>query len=246
MQYLVKRLGTRLALERRPPRQHLVKDGAQRVDVGEGPDLPGAAAGLLRCHVAGRADQVARLRPAGRVVQVLGQAEVGDLGRAVGGEQDVGRLQIPVDDTALVGAMDRAGQKGRSPGGVPGRLRTAVETLGQAVAGHELHREEGSALPGADLVDLDNVGVLEPGDQAGFGFEAGQRPGRRVRPVAQHLQGHDALEGEVAGLVDDAHASAAQLTQHFVARHGRRRGGGGKFRTQVVRGVVVLVGRRRL
>ena len=36
----------------------------------------------------------------------LGQAEVGDVRLAVGVEQDVGRLEVAVQDAALVGVVD--------------------------------------------------------------------------------------------------------------------------------------------
>ena len=41
----------------------------------------------------------------------LGQAEVGDVGLALGIEQDVRRLQVAVQDAALVGVVDRAGDQ---------------------------------------------------------------------------------------------------------------------------------------
>ena len=40
----------------------------------------------------------------------LRHAEVADLGPAVVGQQDVRRLQVAVDDAALVGVVDGAGQ----------------------------------------------------------------------------------------------------------------------------------------
>ena len=89
-----------------------------------------------------------------------------------------------MDDAALVGGvhgpgqrLDQRGRLARAAAASPSSL------LGQAAAVHELQREEGLAVVLADLVDLDDVGVLQAGDGLGLGAEAGQllrrRRGRR-------------------------------------------------------------------
>ena len=94
------------------------------------------------------------------------------------------------------------------------------------------------------MEDLDDVGVLEPGDRLGLGEEAGGGLGRGVGAGQDHLQGAGAVEPDLAGLVDDAHAAAAQLAQDLVAGDG-----GGRAAAPLRRGVVgagrgVRVGRR--
>ena len=74
----------------------------------------------------------------------------------------------------------------------------------------------------ADVVDLDDVGVLEPGDGLGLGQEADGGLGAGVRAGQDHLQGDGAVEPDLAGLVDDPHAAAAQLALDLVAGDGRR------------------------
>ena len=67
----------------------------------------------------------------------------------------------------------------------------------------------------ADLVDLHDVGVLQPGDGLGLGAEAGQLlPSPACAAGQDHLEGDEAVEPDLPGLVDDAHAAAAQLAQH--------------------------------
>ena len=63
---------------------------------------------LLRGHVAGRADDCAGVREIAVAFDALGQAEVGDVRRAVGVEQDVAGLEVAVQDAALVGVVDGA------------------------------------------------------------------------------------------------------------------------------------------
>ena len=60
-------------------------------------DTAGLAEGLLGAHVAERAQQVAGHGQAGVVLE-LGQAEVGDPEVAAVVEQQVGRLDVAVDD----------------------------------------------------------------------------------------------------------------------------------------------------
>ena len=60
-----------------------------------------------------------------------------------------------------------------------GRLRLSMNLLVEAEAVDVFEREIGEAVQLADVVDLDDVRVLEPGDGFSLGMEAGQlrRPG---------------------------------------------------------------------
>ncbi len=66
-----------------PPREQLVQDGPQGVGVGGRADLVVAARGLFGGHVAGGTHDRARDRLARVALQLLGEAEVGDLGLVV-------------------------------------------------------------------------------------------------------------------------------------------------------------------
>ena len=68
-----------------------------------------------------------------------------------------------------------------------------------------------------DVEDLDDVGVLELGDGLGLGQEPGGGLGAGVLAGQDHLQGDGAVEPDLAGLVDHAHAAAAELAQDLVA-----------------------------
>ena len=129
---LVQRFHRARAEERRLARQHLIQNRAERIDVGGRAHGVGLALGLFRGHVAGGADHFAADRVAlAGPVQHLGQAEIGDLGHepaevpvvgllvGLGGkvqkrlaavQQDVGRLQVAVDDPTLMGEVHGPGQ----------------------------------------------------------------------------------------------------------------------------------------
>ena len=252
-------------LERRPAGEQFVEDRPERVDVGGRADLLGLAAGLLGGHVRRRAEDGPALRLRRFLVDVLGQAEVGDLGgqargrfegrddRAAGfqrrpplvqgraavvagPEQDVGRLQVAVDDAALVGEEHGAGQRLDQLGRDARGQRSVAHPLFEAAPLDELEGEVGPAVVLAGLVDLDDVGVLELGDRFRFGLEPGQpgRPG--VRPGQDHLEGDEPAEALVAGLVDDPHAAPAEFRQDVVARYGRPLGQEGRIDERLVVG----------
>ena len=76
------------------------------------------------------------------------------------GQQHVRRLQIPVEDVVIVGCLHPGCERPYQLGSRSGSSRRAVELLVQATARTELQAEERLAVVLADLVDLDDIGVL--------------------------------------------------------------------------------------
>ena len=95
------------AEERRSTDEHLVEHRPERIDVGRGAEVLQLPAGLLGGHVAGGAHDRAILCLARIPLELLRQTEVSDLRHAVGRQQDVGRLQVAVEDAVGVGEMHR-------------------------------------------------------------------------------------------------------------------------------------------
>jgi hypothetical protein len=121
--YLGQRVEDGWRLEWRPAGQQLVQHRPQAVHVRRRRQLLASAGRLLRRHVRRRADDGPRLRLARASTDALGQAEVGDVRLAVFVEQDVGRLQVAVQDAALVRVVHRPRrrrQPRRLPRGDPG------------------------------------------------------------------------------------------------------------------------------
>ena len=142
--------------------------------------------------------------PSRLVTQLLGKTEVGDLGDAVqcrfcrlrlsvcrvkrmagpaamGAEpdaeandsEDVGRLEVAVDHAAPVGVV-HGPRQGPAPGRRRWRGSGCRPASGQAAALDELQRKVRPAVVLADLVDLHDVRVLQPGHRLRLGAEAGQ------------------------------------------------------------------------
>src|SRR5262249_24571815 len=87
---------------------------------------------------------------------------------------------------------------------------------GQRAALDVLHREVGQAAVLAKVVDAHDVRVVEPGDRLGLAAEAGQLLGGRLPAAPDRLEGNDAVETDLAGPVDDAHAARLETGQHDV------------------------------
>src|SRR5262249_13668080 len=115
-----------------------------------------------------------------------------------------------VEDAAHVGVMHGASRGRRE---VRRRLwieRSGGEPVGEALALDELHGEVAPAVVLADLVDRHDMRVVETGDGLGLVAEASEVVVAGPGPCAEHLQRDEAVEGALAGLVDDAHAAAAE------------------------------------
>src|SRR5262249_53118987 len=104
-------------------------------------------------------------------------------------------------------------------------VETAAAVLGYAAVLNQFHAEVVPAVVLADLVNGHDVRMIEVGDGSRFGAEALHF--RRGRQLAgeDHLQGDDAVEGNLPGPVDDAHAAAADLAQQLVVAEGAHRVG---------------------
>jgi hypothetical protein len=149
------------------------------------------------------------------MAEVLRQAEVRDQRPPVGREQDVLRLQVPVDDPARVGAARRAREPLEERGRLARGQRPSLEARPQGPAGDERHDEE-RPLGRAPHVEQrhEAVGLAERGQQPPLALEARQAG---AGPGAQEeLDRHVAPVGP-ASAVHGAHAAAADLAQERVA-----------------------------
>jgi hypothetical protein len=217
---LLERLERRCGQKGRPARQHFVEDRAQGVDISRGPDFSRFSLAMLGRHVAGRADDHAArgLARSTVLVRLLGQAEVADLGDAVDGEKYVRWFQVAMDDPLAVGVLDGQGERRDHPGGHRGRRRLMHQPPVQAFATHIFLDDERSALVAPGAENLDDIGVLEPGQGRRFDQQPGslRRGAGELRP--EKLEGDPAAEIELLGQVDHAHAAPAAFSQNHEPR----------------------------
>ena len=142
------------------------------------------------------------------------------------GPHRVRGLDVAVHDLLLVRVGERLAHLRRARGATPlGAIAPAAHDLLQRVAVDVLHRDVVDAVLLAGVVDRHDVRVVELRGALGLAQEVLQRLRILLQRVGQHLERDDAVEHGVLGLVDDAHAAAAELAEDLVAaRLGGARG----------------------
>ena len=189
------------------------------IGIGRRADLLRESRRLLRRHVGGRSHD----RPgmgALDAVELLGQAEIRDLGGAVRGHEHVGGLEVAVDDAGLVRGVDRTSNALAQAGCFGERQQRVADLAGEASPFHVLQGEEGLPVVLADFVDLNDVRMLDAGDGLGLATEADDGVRLGACSGKNHLQGDQAFEASLLGLVDHAHAALAQFAEDHVAADG--------------------------
>ncbi len=209
-------------LERHAAGDQFVQGHPEGVHVRRRADVGRPVADLLRRGVRRRAQEVRRHRQPADDVQGPGQAEVGDLRHAGRREQDVVRLQVPVDDPLLVRVVGGPGDRFDQPGGGPRRLGHPGRALLERAPVDVLQGEVRPAGGHPGLENLHDVRVLELGDRFRLQAEPDEPGGRRAVRVGQEFDGHDPVQREVPGRVHDPHAAAADLGQHVVPGQDRQ------------------------
>ena len=234
----VEELGGAQVGEGRGAGEEVVEDGTEGVDVAAGVD--GLAAGLLGRHVADRSEQGAGGGDVGDGVggagigigicplgQVLGEAPVDDDGLAELADEDVGGLEVAVDDAVAVGVSDGVcgGDHLREQGEAGGEALAGGDALLERAALDELHAQEGAAeLVAAEVVEGDDAGVLQAGGDRGLAGEALDGGGVEAQEL---LDGDRAAELAVLGAADGTEAAAREHLGEAVAAGGRGLGAGG-------------------
>ncbi len=218
-----------LARERSRAGQKLVEQHAQTVDIGAGIDIHGIEFGLLGAHIFERTDDAAEARDQGPFRQLLpqglGHAEVDHLGHGlavVGGDQDIGRFEVAVDDPFLVGVLHGLANLHKQGEPLSRRELMLVAEPGDGDALDELHDEVGS--PGGGLAavqDAGNADVLHESQGLALGLEAGDHL-TRVHARLQDFQS-DPAANRVLLLGHEYHAEAAfpDLLDQFVGANQR-------------------------
>ena len=178
-----------------------------------------AAGELLGRHVGRRAgaDRLTRTRPA-RPKSVMRT-----LAAAV--EHDVGRLEVAVEDAALVRRGEAGADLARDlEAALLREAADAPEQRREILAVHVLHRQERVPVDLADVVDAADVGMRDLARHAHFGVELRQARGIAIDVRRQELQRDRLPELQIVGAIDLAHAAAAEAADDAVAAAEQRAG----------------------
>ncbi len=212
----------RVAAKRPAAGQQFVENNPDAEDVGPTVDEMALAAGLFGAGVGHRSREPRTLA----VVFILhGQPEVGQIGHAEFIDQDVGRLDVAMEEVAGMGIVHRVAE-GRDD---PGRLRecgaAGLEPGGQIAPVHVHRDDEAQAVFGvADVVHRHDVGMREPGEHSRFVQIKLEIPGRYRRTVDRYLDGDLAAKVVVACQEDASVRALTQRPDHLIATDVRRVG----------------------
>jgi hypothetical protein len=226
----------RFTAEGGPAGQQLIENGSEAVNVCRRRERLAASGSLLGGHVSRCPQNGTRLRQQALPRDLLRQAKVGHhwhsrLELADGRlrlcgvrilKQNVCRLQIPVQDAALMRMMNGTGNAGKQSyhcpvAIVPLRIVLAVGNGScQTATLDQFHAQEWQSFVLADLENRHNVGMIQPGCGLGLAAETLQIGGRGEWSGAQHFQGHDALEGDVPGAVHHSHAATGDFHEQLI------------------------------
>jgi hypothetical protein len=133
-------------------------------------------------------------------------------------EQDVGRLDVPVDQPAKVGVVQGLGHRRHDGGRLRERGPALLDPAGQVGALDELRDDVAQAVVGAaGVVNGDNVGVVEGGDDTGLGQVGLDVLGAFDPAGVRDLDGDRPTQLLVEGQVDPAEAAFAQESHDAVA-----------------------------
>ena len=223
--------------ERHHAGQRAVEHHAERPHVAARVDRIDLATRLLGAAPLQRAEEdrggtgVAAGQFVDAAVEVLGEAEVEHLRRALPVEADVARLEVAMHDAAPVRAGDAVADLGQQRDDAVARRRvTPIRGprlhVGRPVDGRsvdQFHDQEPAAVVGgATVEDAHHVGMIEAGQQLEFAFEATALVACAQR--RQQFDRDDATRGQLAAGVDDTLTTAGQLAQFGVAVQDRHRG----------------------
>ena len=202
--------------------QHLVEDHGKGEHVGAGVH-PAGVLHLLRRHVGRRAqgDTRAGVLHAVRAGQQLGQPEVGHLGHqpfVLGIQQDVGWLDVSVDQAVAVGRRDPPQDRDRQGVDLSDGQAPLGEQTRQGRAGHVLHDQPRRTQHLDHVGDRHHVGVAQGALQPPLPHHPRLE---RPRWQGQHLHGVAAAQLGVADEVDHGHAAGAQHPFDHVTIHHR-------------------------
>ena len=212
---LVQQLRPRLRPERPSSGEQLIENNAQAEDVGPSVDPVPFAACLLRTHVRRRAGD---LGACAEILVAERQAKVGHTRPSPAVDQDIRRLDVPMDQPAHMCMVERLGNRRRPLRGLARRGPPLLEPRGEVAPLDVLRDHVAIRVVGAaDIINRNDVRVIEPGEhprlgQIRFGI-LGSGDAFRIGNFDRHTP----IEFSVMGEIDPAEGPLAQQAKQTIA-----------------------------
>ncbi len=148
------------------------------------------------------------------------EAEVENFRGAAMDQENIGGLDVAVDDSFGVSGIEAVGDlNAEIQKFADGELFFADASL-QGLAFEQFHGDERAALEFADIVDGADVGMIERGGGAGLAAETFDSLGVMGDIIRQKFESDVAAEAGVGSFVNDAHAAAAEFFEDVVMGNG--------------------------
>ncbi len=205
--------------ERRAAYQRVIHRAAEAVDIGTAVDAV-AVQRLLGSQIVGGAEHVLVVGQRKRGLLVggePGQAQIEQFHHTVGIDEQIGRLDVAMDQSGGVGVSQSLGRLPEIFGrlGVGQGAIVVHDPLQVAPLDVFHHQVVGRPLV-VDVVGADNVAVVEGRCGLRLAVEPFEVRGV-VHPVLrEHLDGHPPLHEDMFGEVDAAHPSGTEVVEQLV------------------------------
>lgn len=190
-------------------RKHFIEDDAERINIGAMIDLPGIFQ-LLGRHVMGGAEGSAGAREGDGgllFANQFGDAEIGDFDAATRIEEQVFRLDIPMEDALLVGVLEGLANFRDDGERFTGREAARAHRLAEIQAIDILHNKIIEPTGLAEIMHCDDVRMVQFGQKARFAIETlgEMRVGREC--FGQKFERDDPVQARLTRFEDKAHAT---------------------------------------
>jgi hypothetical protein len=134
------------------------------------------------------------------------------------GHKDVRRLDVPVNDSLVVGSTECVCHLNPPFKHLLKRQRLAGNAMLQRGTFHEFHGNKRLAVLLVNFVDRANVGMIQRGRRARLSTKTFQSLWNLGQVVRKKFKSDKPAEGGILGLVDNTHTTAAQLFDDSVVR----------------------------
>jgi hypothetical protein len=141
---------------------------------------------------------------------VLREAEIQDLDDAALHQEEIGGLDVAMENAGAVRRIKRIGDLDAEVDRLMDLDRPVRQQLAQGLPLEQLHHEVGSALVLADVVDRADILMVQRGSGACFGAKPLEGAGVR-QFVWDELEGDGPSQANVFARVDDTHPTGTQL-----------------------------------
>src|ERR1700694_5429228 len=135
------------------------------------------------------------------------------------GHENVGGLDVPVDDAFCVGCVERCLNLDDQRQNQLGFHRSACNAVLQRQPVQKLHGDEGFAVLVVNFVDRADVRMIQRRGSLGFPLKAAESLRVFSYLVGQKLEGNKPAELHILGLIDHTHAAPTELLDDAVVRN---------------------------